>query len=286
MGKVPTGKTITYINGTWHNGNPMVIGPRHHAMWLASVVFDGARAFNGYAPDLDRHCERAVNSARLLGMDVPITAGEIEELAWEGIRRFPRGAHLYICPMFYAEEGFVMPEPDSTRFVLSIYETPVPEPVGFSACKSSYRRPARDMAPTEAKASCLYPNVARIGREAGEKGFDTAVVMDPAGNIAEFAHTNLFMVKDGVVHTPAINGTFLNGITRQRVIKLLRGDGVEVVERSIDFDELLDADEIFSTANYAKVQPCTKIEDKALEPGPLFKRAYDLYFDWAKGTGP
>ncbi len=284
MGKVPTGRTITYVDGVWHEGNPSIVGPRHHAMWLSSVVFDGARAFDGLAPDLDRHCARAVSSARLLGMEVQITAGEIEELAWEGIRRFPKGGHLYICPMFYAEEGFVMPDPESTRFVLCLYETPVPAPDGFSACKSSYRRPARDMAPTEAKASCLYPNIARIGREAGERGFDTAVVMDPAGNVAEFAHTNLFMVKDGVVHTPAINGTFLNGITRQRVIKLLRDDGQEVVERAIDFEELLEADEIFATANYAKVQPCTKIESRTLQPGPIFKRAYDLYFDWAKNS--
>jgi len=285
MGKVPTGKTITYVNGTWHEGNPAIVGPRHHAMWLSSVVFDGARAFDGLAPDLDRHCARSIKSAELLGMEVQLTAGEIEELAWEGIRRFPQGSHLYICPMFYAEEGFVMPDPGSTQFVLCLYETPVPEPVGFSACKSSFRRPARDMAPTEAKASCLYPNVARIGREAGERGFDTAVVLDPSGNVAEFAHTNLFMVKGGVAHTPAINGTFLNGITRQRVIQLLKEDGVEVIERAIDFKELLDADEIFSTANYAKVQPCTKIEDRDLNQGPIFQRAYDLYFDWAKRTG-
>jgi branched-chain amino acid aminotransferase len=166
--------------------------------------------------------------------------------------------------------------------VLTVYEAPLPEPTGFSACLSSFRRPAKDMAPTEAKASCLYPNVARVGREAAQKGCDTAVVRDPNGNVAEFAYTNLFCVKNGVVHTPAPNGTFLNGITRQRVIALLRGAGVEVLERAIEYSELLDADEIFSSGNYAKVQPCLRLEDREFASGPVYAKARKLYFEFAK----
>jgi branched-chain amino acid aminotransferase len=183
--------------------------------------------------------------------------------------------------MFYAADGFVVPDPASTRFVLSIYPSPLPKPDGFSACLSSFRRPARDMAPTEAKASCLYPNVARIGREAKAKGFDTAVVRDPNNNVAEFAFTNLFMAKNGVLSTPAANGTFLNGITRQRIIRLLRAEGIEVVERAIDYAEVLAADEIFATGNYAKVQSCIRLEDRPLQPGPFYHQARQLYFDWA-----
>lgn len=153
---------------------------------------------------------------------------------------------------------------------------------GFSACLSSFRRPARDMAPTEAKASCLYPNVARSVGEAQQKGFDLGVVLDPNGNVAEFSYANLFMVADGIVTTPEINGTFLNGITRQRVMQLLRDDGHEIVERAIDFKEVLGADELFATGNYAKVRPCTKIEDRELQPGPVATRARELYFEFAK----
>jgi branched-chain amino acid aminotransferase len=285
MGKAGDGKALTWVDGQWLEGDPKILSARSHAVWLASVVFDGARAFAGVAPDLDRHCARAVASARVLGLAPAITGAEIEDLAWQGIRMFPAGAELYVCPMFFAEEGFVMPDPASTRFVLSVYESPLPPPDGFSACLSSFRRPARDMAPTEAKASCLYPNVARVGAEAKARGFDTAVVRDPCGNVAEFAYTNLFMVKGGVVHTPAVNGTFLNGITRQRVIALLRGAGVEVVERAVDFAELLGADEVFATGNYAKVQPCIRIEDKQLGPGPVYARARELYFAFA-GASP
>ena len=281
MGKTGDGKSVTWVDGQWLEGDPKILSARSHAVWLASVVFDGARAFAGVAPDLDRHCARVVASARFLGLAPTMTGDEIEQLAWQGIRRFPEGAELYVCPMFFAEEGFVMPDPASTRFVLSVYDAPLPPPDGFSACRSSFRRPARDMAPTEAKAACLYPNVARVGAEAKARGFDTAVVLDPSGNVAEFAYTNLFMVRDGVAHTPAINGTFLNGITRQRVIALLRDADVEVVERAIDFAELLAADEIFATGNYAKVQPCVRIEDRELSPGPVYAQARELYFAFA-----
>jgi branched-chain amino acid aminotransferase len=86
---------------------------------------------------------------------------------------------------------------------------------------------------TDVKASCLYPNAGRAMKEAAARGFDNAVVLDLNGNVAEFANWNLFTVADGVAHTTIPNGTFLNGITRQRVINLLRGRDVEVVERSM-----------------------------------------------------
>ena len=276
-----TSRTLTYVDGVWQDGNPRVLGPRSHAVWLGSAVFDGARAIGGRAPDLDRHCARVVISARLMGLEPMLTGAEIEDLALDGIGRFAGAADLYICPMFYPEDGFIVPDPASTRFILTIHESPLPAPSGISACLSSYRRPARDMAPTGAKAACLYPNVARCLREAQAKGFETAVVLDPNGNVAEFAYANLFVVKDGVVHTPEPNGTFLNGITRQRVIALLRGDGVEVIERSIDFADVLAADELFGTGNYAKVVPYTRIEDRKIEAGPMGCRARELYFRFA-----
>lgn len=277
-----TGRSLTFADGQWQEGNPALLGPRHHAVWLSSVVFDGARAIRRLAPDLDVHCARAIRSAELLGLAPGINAEEIVALARDAILKFPDDAELYVCPMFYAEDGFIVADPDSTKFVLSVYESPLPSPDGFSACLSSFRRPARDMAPTEAKASCLYPNVARCVREANAKGFNTAVVRDPNGNVAEFAYTNLFLVKDGVIHTPAPNGTFLNGLTRQRVIGLLRGAGVDVVERAIAADELSHADEIFATGNYAKVYPCTRWEGRTLRAGPLYEMARRLYFEFAE----
>jgi branched-chain amino acid aminotransferase len=158
-------------------------------------------------------------------------------------------------------------------------------PTGFSACLSKWRRPAPDMAPTDAKAACLYPNAARAIREANAKGFDTGIMLDPNAHIAEFATANLFIVKNGVVRTPVYNRTFLNGITRRRVMRLLAEAGTRVEEASLTMDDVLAADEVFSTGNLDKVLPATRIEDRHLQPGPVTMRARELYFEWSKAQG-
>ncbi len=276
-------RALTWIDGKWHEGNPKLIGPMTHAMWQASLVFDGARAFEGVAPDLDRHCQRVLASAKSMGLEPMLTAGEIEELARDGLRRFPLEAELYIRPMFWAEDGFIVPLPDTTRFALSIYDAPLPKPVGFSVCLSSYRRPAPDQAPTDAKAACLYPNSARALAEALRRGFDNALVLDPSGKVAEFATSNIFIVKNGVVATPVPNGTFLAGITRARVIQLLRQSGAQVVERTVSWEDVIEADEIFSAGNFGKVLPVTRVEKRDLQPGPVYRRARELYWEFAHG---
>jgi branched-chain amino acid aminotransferase len=186
--------------------------------------------------------------------------------------------------MFFVRKGLgaARPDPESTDFVLAVYDSPLPAWQGFSACLAPFRRPAPDMAPTDAKASCLYPNGARAAAWAAERGFDNAVICDALGNVAEFASANLMFAKDGRVITPAINGSFLNGITRQRVLGLLREAGVAAEERAVRPEELLEADEVFSTGNYGKVLPCSNYEGRSMQPGPLAKKARDLYFAWAE----
>ncbi|MFQ5467675.1 MAG: branched-chain amino acid aminotransferase [Kiloniellaceae bacterium] len=278
---------IHYLNGEWVKGNPPILGPMTHATWMASVVFDGGRAFDGVAPDLDLHCDRVVDSAHAFGMSPILSGGEILEIAQDGIARFPDGTALYIRPMFWAEDGadkfFVMPDPQSTRFCCSVHKAPLPRPGPFSICLSSYRRPPPSMAPTDAKASCLYPNSGRALMEASKRGFDNAVVLDSNENVAELATANIWIAKDGAAHTPIPNGTFLCGITRRRVAKLLRKAGIAVHERSITWDEVMAADEVFTTGNYAKVLPITRVEDRDLQPGPIYAKARERYFDWAHG---
>ena len=117
--------------------------------------------------------------------------------------------------------------------------------------------------------------------EAQSRGFDNGIMCDLMGNVAEFATANLFFVKDGIVHTPAANGCFLAGITRERVIELLRKAGYAVYERRVAFEEVLDADEVFNTGNYGKVQPCTRVESRNLQPGPVAAKARQLYWEFA-----
>lgn len=273
--------SIVWSDGSWKDGDQPLLSVNANGVWLASTVFDGARAFEDVAPDLDLHCQRLNRSAEALGLKPLMVAEEIYDLAWEGIRKYDSGAELYVKPLYWAESGFVAPDPESTRFALSISEAPLPGTGGFSACLSEFRRPSPEVAPTYAKASCLYPNAGRALLEAQQKGFDNAVMLDPMGFVAEFATANIFMVKDGEVATPMPNGCFLNGITRQRVIKLLRDRGLDVQERQITAADLLEADEIFNTGNYGKVMPVNRYESRDLQPGPVAALARELYWEFA-----
>lgn len=274
--------SICYFNGQWGTGAVPIMTSATNAAWLANAVFDGARAFEGVAPDLDLHCQRAIRSAEGLLMKPPVTAEQVLALAREGIAKFPADAPLYIRPMFWAEDGLVAINPDSTQFALVISRMPLPDPdKGFSLCMSPYRRSTPEQMPTHAKAACLYPIAGMAIADAKKRGFDNAVMRDLVGNVAELTAQNIVLVKGGVVHTPVPNGTFLNGITRQRVIGLLRDAGIEVVERTIRPEELLEADEIFSTGNHGKVVPCVRYESRTLEAGPIYRQARELYWAFA-----
>jgi branched-chain amino acid aminotransferase len=275
---------IFYYEGKWYDQNPPILGPLDQAFWMASTVFDGARAFGGLAPDLGLHCRRLVDSAEKMLLAPTLAGEDIEDLCRAAIRKVPKDRVYYVRPTFFATEGMMVPVPESTRFALAVHDVPFPGFEGFSACLSTFRRPAPDMAPTEAKASCLYPNGARALKQARAQGFDNAVMLDPWNNVAEFASANLWIVRDGVAQTPKPNGTFLNGITKQRVTALLEADGIRVEEQTLSYRDLVEADEVFSTGNFGKVMPCTRVDEREFPVGPIYKRAKDLYFEYANSA--
>ncbi|WP_232629362.1 branched-chain amino acid aminotransferase [Methylobacterium sp. Leaf118] len=282
----PETDTWTFFEGAWHPGNVRIMGPRTHGSWLGSTVFDGARAFEGVTPDLDLHLARVNRSATALGLAPKLSVAQWSDLVAQGLARFAPDAELYIRPMYWAESGFaggVRFDPASTNWCLSIYHAPMPLPSGVRATLSPFRRPSNEVAPVEAKAGCLYPNGARALTEALGRGFANCLMLDGLGNVAEFANANAFLARDGVVYTPVPNGVFLAGITRARVIALLRGAGVEVVEKTLRYDDFLGADEVFTAGNFAKVAPVTGLDEVRFEPGPMFRLARQLYWDFAHG---
>ncbi len=275
---------VTWYEGRWHRGNAPIINAADHAAWLGSAVFDGARQFEGVRPDLDLHSARIIRSAEAMGMIPPVDAETVQGLLEEGCGLFAPDAALYLRPMMWARDstpGIIDLDPGSTGFAICIESLPMPAPEGFSLTVSPFSRPRPTMAMTEAKAASLYANNGRIMAEARARGFSNALSRDPDGNVAETASTNVFMVRDGVVLTPVPNGTFLNGITRQRVMKLLAADGVEVVETVLTVEDFARADETFCTGNIAKVMPVARFEDRELPPGRITARARELYWDFA-----
>jgi branched-chain amino acid aminotransferase len=137
--------TWTFFQGEWHEGNVPIMGPRTHGLWLGSTVFDGARAFEGVTPDLDRHCARVNQSAVNFGLKPIVDLDKWLSLAHEGIKRFPPNAELYIRPMYWPQNGVgggVLFDPETTDWCLCIYEAPLPMSATRSRChRSAGRRP-------------------------------------------------------------------------------------------------------------------------------------------------
>ncbi len=279
-------ETHTYVDGDWHEGNVPILGPRTHAVWLGSSVFDGARAFDGLVPDLDLHCARVNASAIALGLKPTMSVDDMVALTKVGLKRFESREAVYIRPMYWAERGGYMSvpaDPASTRFMLCLHVAEMPaSDAAMRLGLSPFRRPTFETMPTDAKAGCLYPNNGRAIMEAKSRGFDNALVRDMLGNVAETGTSNIFLVKDGVVTTPVANGCFLAGITRARVMTLLQDAGMEVREAVVTVADLRAADEVFSTGNYAKVVPVTQFEDVHFQRGPVAAAARERYMAWAQ----
>ena len=276
----------TYFNGTWHDGDKYILRAADHGAWLGSSVFDGARFFEGATPDLLLHCERVNNSAKAMMLDPFVTPEEMVEIIKEGLSSFDKSTSVYIRPMYWALDGaesLVLPKENSTAFSICLEQIPMAAAtVSATLSRTKFRRPVLEDNVVNAKAGCLYPNNARMLAEARSKGFTNALVADAAGNVAETATANIFMVKDGEVLTPIPNGTFLAGITRARHIKNLREYGKSVSETVLSFKDFEEADEVFMTGNMTKIMPVTAFEDKNYQVGSIAKLARELYWDWSR----
>ena len=276
----------TYFNGAWHDGDRYIMRAADHGTWLGSSVFDGARFFEGATPDLLLHCERVNNSAKAMMLDPIVTPEEMVGIIKEGLSSFDKATSVYIRPMYWALDGgesVVLPKENSTAFSICLEQIPMAAAIASATLsRTKFRRPVLEDNVVNAKAGCLYPNNARMLAEARSKGFTNALAADAAGNVAETATANIFMVRDGEVLTPIPNGTFLAGITRARHIQNLREYGKKVSETVLTFQDFEDADEVFMTGNMTKIMPVTAFEDKNYQVGSVAKLARELYWDWSR----
>ncbi len=277
-------KSINFFEDQWIDDNPKLIGPLSHGSWMGSPVFDGARCFNGMAPDLMEHCARIIRSSKAMLMNPEVTPEKIYEISKIGIKKLGVKKDIYIRPLIWAEDsmGLLRCDPNSTNFCISIIEMPMPSESGFSACTTKFTRPTALSAPTDAKAACLYPNGARAMQYAYENGFDNAIIMDPFGYVAEFASSNIFSVINSEVYTPEPNGTFLAGITRKTVLKLLRDMNVVVHECKLSLEMLKCSSEIFSSGNYGKVMYLNNLDGKKFKSGHIYKKVKKAYWDYSR----
>ena len=284
-----TGTNIhTYFEKNWHKGNIPIMNAADHGSWLGSTVFDGARYFDGVAPDLLAHCERLNQSAKAMGLVPTYSEKEIYDLILEGLANYTKQSAVYIRPMYWGiGNGYsaIVPDAANIGFCICLEEIPMASDANTTTLtRTSFHRPILTDNLCNAKAGCLYPNNARMLQEASTKGFNNALVADAVGNVAETATSNVFLVKDGEIFTPIPNGTFLAGITRSRHIQNLKSDGYQVNECVLKFEDFSRADEVFLTGNMTKITPVSLFDDIKYEIGPVTKKARTLYFDWANSN--
>jgi len=285
-----TGTDIrTYYEGSWHEGDVMIMKAADHGSWLGTTVFDGARLVDGLAPDLEAHCARVNRSAAALMITPTVETDAMIEIVREGLAMYGRETAVYIRPMYWALDGDdlgIVPRPGATGFAVSLEAIPMAAPdASTTLTRTRFRRPVQEDNVVNAKAGCLYPNNARMLAEARAKGFGNALVADAMGNVAETATANVFMVKDGEVFTPIPNGTFLAGITRARHMSNMAQDGMKVHEAVLSFDDFHAADEVFLSGNMMKVTPVSAFDDTLYAVGgnanPVTRRVRDMYWDWS-----
>jgi len=278
----------TYFEGAWHDRDVTIMRAADHGSWLGTTVFDGARYFDGRAPDLEAHCARVNRSAKALMITPTMQTADMVDAVREGLKAYGPQEAVYIRPMYWAIDGDatgIVPLADATGFAICLEAIPMADQTAATTLgRTRFRRPVLEDSVVNAKAGCLYPNNARMLAEVRTRGFGNALVADAMGNVAESATANVFMVKDGAVFTPIANGTFLAGITRARHMQNMTRDGMEVHETVLCFDDFADADEVFLSGNMMKVTPVTAFEDTQYQVGPVTRRVREMYWDWAATT--
>lgn len=261
-----------WINGAFTRAQDAKIHVLTHGLHYASAVFEGERAYDGVVFEGRRHSERLHKSARVMGFEIPYSVDELERAKAELLEKNGM-ASCYMRAIAWRGSEALGVSAQANRINVAIavwhwgdyYQDKMK---GIRLMIAPWRRPAPDTAPTEAKAAGLYM-ICTLSKHAAENaGFNDALMMDWRGQIAEATGANIFLVRDGVIHTPTPD-CFLNGITRQTVISLARKRGIEVVERVIWPSELSSFQEIFLTGSAAEVTPVGEIAGMKFKPADI-----------------
>jgi branched-chain amino acid aminotransferase len=259
-----------------------------HALHYASSVFEGERVYAGNIFKLREHTERLINSADIMGFEIPYSAEEIDAACIQSCEA-NNIVDGYVRPIAWRGSEMMGVSAQEAKIHLAIavwtwpsYFSPEARNRGISLKTSKWRRPPPESAPVHAKSAGLYMICTMSKHEAEAAGYDDALMLDWRGNVVEGTGANFFMITEGdIINTPPPD-CFLNGITRQTVIELAKKRGYEVVERHIRPEELKNALEIFVTGTAAEVTPVGKIDELELTVGEVTK---NLRADYEKLVG-
>ena len=253
-----------------------------HALHYGTQVFEGERAYNGKIFKSRAHSERLLKSAEIIRMPMDYTAEQIDDIKVE-VMKANNLENCYIRAAAWrgAEQMGIDVTGTKTHIAVAAWDwgsyfDPEIRKTGISLKSTEWRKPNPNSAPTAAKTASLYNLSCIVKLEVKEAGFTDALMLDHEGYVAESTGANIFLIKDGVIHTP-IADRFLNGLTRQTVIGIAKDMGITVEERRIKPEELESFDEIFLTGSAAEITPVGKIDDLTFTPGEITAKLADAY---------
>jgi branched-chain amino acid aminotransferase len=266
-----------------------------HTFHYGLGVFEGVRAYNTPAGPcifrLEEHTRRLFDSAHILGVKIPYTADEVNAAQCE-VFKANELEEGYLRPMVYLGSEAMGLRAKGLSVNLTIAAWPWPNYMDAGAREngivmrtSSYTRHHVNITMCKAKANGNYINSILALHEAIEAGADEALMLDNEGYVAEGTGENIFVIKNGVMHTPELTSC-LPGITRDTVLRLAAEISVEVLERRMTRDELYIADEVFLTGTAAEVLPVRELDGRTIgdgKRGPLTERLQATYFDQVRG---
>lgn len=266
-----------------------------HVVHYGSSVFEGIRCYeteNGPAVfRLEEHMQRLIDSAKIYKMDVPYTRDELVQAVIDTIKANNLKS-CYIRPITYRGFGELgvnpLGCPIETTIAVWEWGSYIGEEEmenGANIGVSTWRKPAPNTFPAMAKAGANYMNSQLANLEAGEHGYDEAILLDYQGNVAEGSGENLFIVEGNEIVTPSLDSV-LRGITRDTIITIAKDLGYEVKEEIIARERLYLADEVFFTGTAAEVTPIRAIDNRQIgigKRGPITKEIQDAYFELVNG---
>jgi branched-chain amino acid aminotransferase len=259
-----------------------------HALHYGSSVFEGIRAYGGIPFKLAEHSQRLIESAQLLDMQTELSVDDINTAILKTIEA-NKLSDCYIRPLLWrgSEKMGVAGIGTKTNFCVAVWQWPSyfsPEKRfdGIRIEFSKWKRPSPETIPSGAKAAGLYMICTMAKDQATRNGYDDALMLDYRGLVAEATGANIFLLKNGVLHTPTPD-CFLDGITRRTVIGLAKKRGIEVIERAIKPEELADFEEAFLTGTAAEVTPLSEIGLHKYKVGEITKNMVQDYDDLVHG---
>ena len=272
-----------------------------HALHYGTAVFEGIRGnWNAdhdklYVFRMREHYERLIQGCRIMMMDIPYNVDDLCDITIDLLQRCGYKEDLYIRPLAYKSEERVANlklQELGSDFTLMVvpFGAYIEVEGAIRCCTSSWRRVDDTIIPPRVKISGHYVNSILAKTEATLSGFDEAIMLTQDGDVSEGSGENLFLVSNGVIHTPLVADNNLTGITRDSAIRIATDElGLDIVERRIRRSELYLADEIFLTGTAAHVTPVGELDMRPIGEGgvgPITQKINDMYVDIIAGNNP